>query len=239
MIHICLCDDDPAMLEKVKSVIADVCNKHHLDIEFTTFPSGEALLFHAEDYYFKYDIIFLDILMGEVNGIKTANMLRRLGCTAQIIFLTSSREHVFDAFDSNPLHYLIKGEIDPKQVEDLLLKAIELSKKKDPMFVFKKNATIHSLPMHEIQYFEIIGRIMTINCKDKIYEYYKRIDDLEKELEPFRFCRIHRSYIVNLEYVKKLSRSEITLMDDTVLAVGKSFYPSVSKRLSTYLQSGV
>ncbi|MDF9825311.1 two-component system response regulator LytT [Breznakia sp. PF5-3] len=238
MIRICLCDDNPAMLDREEKFVRDFEKKHNLNFELTTFPNGEALLFHAEDYYFKYDIIILDILMGDTNGIDVANALRKLGSTAQIIFVTSSREHVFDSFDSNPLHYLLKDDLDSEQAEAVLLKAVELSKKKEPTFVFKKNATMYSIPMREIRYFEIIGRIMTINCKDKVYEYYKRIDDLEKELEPFPFCRIHRSYIVNLEYVKKLSRSELTLTDNTTLAVGKSFYPQITHRLSEYLQSG-
>lgn len=238
MIQICLCDDNPLMLKQQEDFINKIKQKHNLDIEITSFPSGEALLFYAEDYYFKFDIIVLDILMGATNGIDVANKLRQLGSQAQIVFITSSREHVFDSFDSNPLHYLLKDDLSADHAEQVLLKAIEQSKKKERMFLFKKHSTTYSIPMNSIVYFEIIGRIMCINCVDATYEYYKRIDDLEKELALHSFCRIHRSYIVNLAYIKKMNRSEVTLSDNTTLVIGKSYYTQVTQRFSQYLQSG-
>jgi len=238
MIQICLCDDNPVMLKQQEALINRFKEQHAFDIKVTSFPSGEALLFYAEDYYYKFDIIILDILMGKTNGIEVANKLRKLGSEAQIIFITSSREHVFDSFDSHPLHYLLKDNLSDEQVEQVLLKAIEQSKKKEKSFLFKKQSTTYSIPLNSIIYFEIIGRIMCINCIDAKYEYYKRIDDLEKELAPYSFCRIHRSYVVNLAYIKKLNRNEVTLNNGTVLVIGKSYYNQVTKRFSQYLQLG-
>ena len=238
MIQICLCDDNPVMLKKQEDFINTFKQEHNLEIKITSFPNGEALLFYAEDYYFKFDIIVLDILMGNTNGIEVANKLRQLGSKAQIIFITSSREHVFDSFDSNPLHYLLKDDLNPEHAQQVLWKAIEQSKKKEQMFLFKKHSTTYSIPMATIVHFEIIGRIMCINCIDTTYEYYKRIDDLEKELFNYSFCRIHRSYIVNLAFIKKLNRTEVTLRSGKTLVIGKSYYTQVTQRFSQYLQTG-
>ncbi|MFA6847922.1 MAG: response regulator [Lachnospiraceae bacterium] len=109
MLNVFLCDDNEVLLTRYKKILTAIAKKHDHDVRFSLFTSGESLIFNLADSPNDADIIFLDILMGKVNGIDTARQLRAAGCTAEIIFLTSSDEFVFESFDTSPLHYILKG----------------------------------------------------------------------------------------------------------------------------------
>ncbi len=120
MTNIILCDDNSSLLEKYKNILHDLSQKHDFDIMITTFFSGEHLLFHLADDPNQADIIFMDILMQDLNGIDTAKRLRMLGCHSEIIFLSSSAEFVFESFDVAPLQYIIKdSESELKKLEQV------------------------------------------------------------------------------------------------------------------------
>lgn len=99
MIHICICDDSDAMRDELCGLIQELCQKHSIAASVSCCSSGEELLFDPDDKNRTTDIFFLDILMKKLNGIETAAKLRAINPTAQIIFLTVSKEHVFEALD--------------------------------------------------------------------------------------------------------------------------------------------
>lgn len=136
MIHIYLCDDSQSSLNAYTGLISDIATKHHIEISLHTCPSGEALLFHLSECTYKADIIYLDILMEAVNGIETARELRRMGCHAEIIFLTTSEDFVFEAFDIAPVHYLRKGSTPKDKFEQVFLRALSLVEKKETEMFF-------------------------------------------------------------------------------------------------------
>lgn len=141
--------------------------------------------------------------MKKLNGIETAARLRAITPTAQIIFLTVSKEHVFEALDVMPLHYLLKQDMRTEKIEKVFLKAISLAEKgRKEKFTYKFGKTIGSLLLSDIIYFEVKNRIIEIHTKTgPPIEFYGNISDLEQQLPPESFHRVHRSYIVNFENV--------------------------------------
>ncbi|MFR8165898.1 MAG: LytR/AlgR family response regulator transcription factor [Enterocloster sp.] len=129
MIHICICDDSDAMRDELCGLIQELCQKHSIAASVSCCSSGEELLFDPDDKNRTTDIFFLDILMKKLNGIETAARLRAINPTAQIIFLTVSKEHVFEALDVMPLHYLLKQDMRTEKIEKVFLKAVSLAEK--------------------------------------------------------------------------------------------------------------
>ncbi len=287
MIHICICDDSDAMRDELCGLIQALCQKHSIAASVSCCSSGEELLFDPDDKNRTTDIFFLDILMKKLNGIETAARLRAITPTAQIIFLTVSKEHVFEALDVMPLHYLLKQDMRTEKIEKVFLKAISLAEKgRKEKFTYKFGKTIGSLLLSDIIYFEVKNRIIEIHTKtgppiefyiekvflkaislaekgrkekftykfgktigslllsDIIYfevknriieihtktgppiEFYGNISDLEQQLPPESFHRVHRSYIVNFENVDYLSGKEFVCIDRTVIPIGQKYADS-------------
>ncbi|MFT3985961.1 MAG: response regulator, partial [Lachnospiraceae bacterium] len=98
LLTVYLCDDSRETIEKYSDLITRTAQKNQIDIALSVFENGESLIFHLSDTPDLPDIIYLDILMGKLNGIDTAKRLREFGCKAEIIFLTTSEDYVFDSF---------------------------------------------------------------------------------------------------------------------------------------------
>src|SRR5690554_523612 len=106
MISIAICDNEQIFLNQYHKKLKIVAKKLNIDLDIHQFSSGESLLFHLEDYPNHFQIIYLDIVMDGLNGIETALKLRKLNSAVKIIFLTSSKDYVYSAFDANASNYL-------------------------------------------------------------------------------------------------------------------------------------
>jgi DNA-binding LytR/AlgR family response regulator len=207
-----------------------------IEIKVILYESGEQILFMLSDHPNDVDIIYLDILMGKMNGIETAKRLREIGCLAQIIFLTTSDEYVFEAFDVSPFYYIVKDEMPTRKFKDVFLKAKESVRLKESDYIIiTSSGTKEKIRLDLVLYFEVKNRIITAHLKSSEVDYYSKLEDVERTLTGKDFIRIHRSYLVNCFYIEKLSRSSLTLTDGTVLPVSEKYSEKVQKSFSMYL----
>lgn len=139
MIKIAICDDNPIVVEYYKALILDSAKENDVDVKITEFISGEQLLFILSDHPNEVDVIYLDILMGKMNGIETARRLRELGCFAQIIFLTTSDEYVFEAFEVEPFYYIVKDEMSNGRFKEIFRKVKDTVRLKEEDFISVTN----------------------------------------------------------------------------------------------------
>ncbi|WP_162146857.1 LytR/AlgR family response regulator transcription factor [Acholeplasma granularum] len=237
MISIALCDNEDKYLNHYESKIKSSAKELNLMVEIIRFNSGESLLFYLEDHPNKFDIIYLDIMMGRINGIETALSIRKFNQDSKIIFLTSSRDFVYHAFDANATNYLIKDLHDTKF--DLVFKQTlnSLNKfKSRNVFSIETPKEQIIIPLDEIIYFESFKRLVIchINQKPSI-EYYYKISDVTKTLEDKSFVLIHRSFLVNMQFIAKLTSSEVVLKNGVVLPISRNKYDDVKSLFIKYL----
>ena len=130
MVTIFLCDDDEAILGSYSNKLKNLAEKNGIEINLNFFKSGESLLFYLFESTEKADIIYMDIIMGDLNGIETAKKIREIGCRAEIIFLTETEDYVYDAYDISPVHYLLKTKTSEEKFEEVFLRTIKRTEKK-------------------------------------------------------------------------------------------------------------
>jgi two-component system response regulator LytT len=162
MIRVILCDDNRNILDLYSSLLKETAKAENVDIKIVCMESGEQILFTLSDDPNSVDIIYLDILMARMNGIEASRKLREIGCLAEIIFLTSSSEYVFQGFDSNPFYYIVKDDMPAKKFRDIFLRAISAVQKRADRYItvtFGGNTT--KLPLDKIRYFEVQNRLVT------------------------------------------------------------------------------
>lgn len=237
MISIALCDDETKYLDFYETKINEIANKHHLLVDIIRFKNGESLLFYLEDNPNKFEIIYLDILIGGMTGIETAMQIRKFNEFAKIIFLTSTESFVYNAFEAKASNYLIKSLHDDK-FETVFLSTVKslnrfLSKE---VIRFKSQQEEIAFNLSDITHFESFKRLVIVNTSNKeVHEFYYKLSDLIVGLQDKGFILTHRSYLVNLAYIKTISTNELTLKNNVRIPISRNLLKSVKQSFIEYL----
>lgn len=237
MISIALCDDEIKYLDFYESKIKAIANKHQLLVDIIRFKNGESLLFYLEDNPNKFDIIYLDILTGGMTGIETAMQIRKFNEFAKIIFLTSSESFVYNAFEAKASNYLIKSLHDEKFEAVFLstVKSLNRSLSKE-VIRFKSQQKDITFNLSDITHFESFKRLVIVYTSNKeVHEFYYKLSDLITGLQDKGFILTHRSFLVNLAYIKTISTNELTLKNNAVIPISRNLLKSVKQSFIEYL----
>lgn len=237
MLKIMICDDEKDIVERIEKLVQKYAKDHEMVFDIETFSRGEDLLFAFEEEGDHPDIIFLDVYMDGINGIETAEKIREMSMHPLLIFLTTSKDFVFDAFDVRSFHYLIKQEADDARIREVLDAAvIEVEQKIDDMFECNFGASKRSIPYKNIHYFEIYRRIMRVHYNyEESFDFYETMDNLASNLEAKGFLRIHRSYLVNMKHITLFETQSVRLSNGETLPIGKAYTKQVKEVFQSYL----
>lgn len=237
MINIYFCDDDQSVVQKYQYLIKKYAMARSLAINLEIFNRGENLIFYLQDNPVMPDIIFLDIFMDKMNGIEVAQKIREMGVESHIIFLTTSSDFVFEAFDVRSFNYLVKQDTDEARFRDVLSSAITMVEKKATnFFTCSMGAETRNIPISEIVYFEIYRRVMRVYFNgDQYFDFYETMDQLSTDLESQGFIRVHRSYLVNMAHVVLFEKQHISLTNGAKLAIGRAYQSDIRSRFNSFI----
>lgn len=237
MLKVVLCDDNKEAIRQYTELISKCAEKNHIELELSYFYSGETLLFHFCDAPPQVDIIYLDIIMDKTDGMETARRLRNFGCHAQIVFLTSCDDYVYDAFDVNAVQYLLKDEITESKFEKVFLRAVKLAaQKEEELFVCEFDGIKKAVPVKSILYFEIWKRVVTVHFGDgENVKFYASMEQLEQQFADKDFVRVHRSYLVSLSYIAQLQTRNLVLKTGASVPVGVTYVHQLKEVFSEYI----
>lgn len=228
--NIAVVDDEKVVREHICSLIQAGRPKSRVE----SYATGEELLASGK----RFDIVFLDIQMDGMNGIEAAGRLREMQAETVLIFITASREYVFDALDLYAFQYLLKPVDEKKFAEVLERAAIQAGKKKEKkkLFIRAKNLT---LDQPDILYIESKAKKVEIHTvgTGKSIEIYATMEDLEAQLGE-EFYRCHRAYIVNMAHIAEYGRDSITLTNGDTIYLAKKKYGEFVKAYMWNLQNG-
>lgn len=231
--RIAVCDDEKYFRESITEKINEIY-KDDIDMVIRTFEDGFELLKNYYENTEAYDMIFLDIEMEKVNGIDTAREIRKLNKEVAIVFLTSHDEFAKDGYEVNAFRYLLK----PIH-EDKLIEAIESIKKQSgsvkKILVSTKGEEI-LIKINEITYIEAQNKDIFIHTVHDIYNEKNNLRYYEDLLKNYGFFRAHRSYLVNLDYVKSYTSKEITLDIGEKVYLSRLKYKSFKEHLYDHIK---
>lgn len=222
-----ICDDDPADIEYVAGLVGEWRRRTGTAAEILSFPSAESLLFSWEENR-DMDILLLDIEMGAMNGMKLARRLRDLGSRAQIVFITGYMDYIAEGYDVEALHYLLKP-VTQERLSQVLDRAAERVGSRGKMLQLALQDGVARLPVYEIRYLEVMRNYTTVHASED-YSVKRSLSELEGELDE-SFYRIHRSFIVNLRFVRKVARTEVILEGGVALPLSRKHYEGLNQAL--------
>lgn len=230
MYRLAICDDDQADVVYLRSFLEKWAKDSKTALKIESYPSAEAFLFQYEEDK-SFDLLLLDIEMGEMSGVELARRIRQENRLVQIIFITGYMEYIAEGYDVEALHYLLKPVTEAKLFM-VLDRAAERLKSKEKELCLALPGTVVRIAFCEIRYLEVQKNYVTV-YGEEAYTVKKTLNELEKELDD-SFCRIGRSHIVNLHFVKKITRMRVILKDGRELPLSRSFYERVNRAMIQY-----
>lgn len=156
-----------------------------------------------------FDLLFVDISLGDMEGTTLAAAARRMLPDVQIVFATAYSQYAVRAFELGVNNYILKP-FDPDRVRRVLDACRAELQKKEPQAVssgrmaINVNRTIVLADISQIVYIETSGRGCIIHTTARDYAENQLLGEYEKRLTPHSFFRIHKSYLVNLNYITEM-----------------------------------
>ena len=205
-------------------------NRHLLTVK--QYAEANPFLFdYAEEKDF--DLLLLDIEMPGISGIELAKAVRRENAAVQIVFITGFYEYFSDGFDVSALHYLIKP-VDAPKLFPVLDKAVyNLEYRQRSVLLSTAEGSV-KVPLADIVYAEAENVYVVVHTVHGNYRTRLSLGKLCESLDE-TFFRVHRSFAVNLKYVKKITRTFLTTLDGAHIPVSRGMYDDIHASLIKYL----
>jgi DNA-binding LytR/AlgR family response regulator len=231
MINIVICDDEQAEVVYLTSLVRKWAVARDIPVRLSDYESSESFLFAYEDNK-AVDILLLDIQMKKINGIELAHRIRRDNETVQIVFITGYPDFIAEGYDVSALHYLIKSVKEDKLFE-VLDKAVSHLKKSPRIITFPKTGGDIKIKADDIIYAEVLSHTVSLYLVNGKEDFQLRISDME-DLLGDRFFRCHRSYIVSMKYVKRITKTAMILDDGREIPLSRNLYDAANQAFIKY-----
>ena len=233
MFRIGICEDDAAQREYLKNCIEKWTEKRQQRVRLCEFADAEQFLFDYEDRT-DYDLLILDIQMGEMNGMELAKRIRREDREVKIVFLTGIRDAAIEGYEVGAVRYLLKPL--KQDVLESLLDMIntERKRKQENCFLFVQNGTTVRMPYSRILYAEANGHYLVLMTEDERFEWKANFSSVAEELEAQGFFLLKRGLLVNLEHVERITKTDCVLDNKELLPVARNRYRELNEAFIAY-----
>lgn len=229
-INALICDDEQSCVDDVILYLRNYCAERNITCYYKSFNNGTDAI--NDDGY--YDIAFLDIEMGDISGLELASALKEKNKNIIIFFITNYEKYIDDAMDLFALRYLVKP-INHIRFYSGLDKTLDLINEDVIEFFVKDLKKLVKINANEILYVETMSHKTKVVTTKNIYYSSNLIDYWNKTLTHSSFFRIHKSYIVNLDYVNEYQRAEVKLTNGEIIPVSYRTQSNFRKYFLEYL----
>lgn len=233
MMKIAVCDDEKFYREKINTLLQKYLSDHQLDSVIDIFCSGKEFLSQSSNAV-KYDVVFMDINMEEMDGIETAMRIRAFCSNTYLVFVTAFIKYALDGYKVNAVRYIMKDTLDAAIPEcmDAILQKMQFRQISFSFIEGKKRLYTDNLLFVESKKHKSVFYYQEEQLTK--YQIYEKLDQMEKELENFGFLRIHKSYLVNMRHIRKISNYIAELSTGEELPIPRIRYQEVKQKFVEY-----
>ena len=231
---IAICDDSKIDLMLSAMLIKNYFKSKSRSCCIETYDSGDSIISDIKNGEC-YDIIFMDIYIGNELGINVAKQLRELGYGNILIFSTVTDEYAVEGYSVKANGYLVKpySQSGISAVLDGILQYHA-----DETLEVRCRSTVRYIPFRDIFYIESCNNRCVVHTDKEEITIYKKLDDIRLSLidNSSRFLRCHRSYIVNMDHIVAAEENFLLDNGDIVLIKAKNS-AAIKKEYMDYIKA--
>lgn len=224
--RIAICDDRQEDREYVQQLTARWAQQRGNQVEMTEFCSAEQFLFSCPQPDF--DLLLLDIEMGEMDGVSLAKQVRRTNELMQIVFITGYSDYITEGYEVAALHYLMKP-VKEEKLFVVLDRAVERLHKNTKVLTLETSEEMVRVPLYQVSALEVQRNYVTVHARQD-YTLKKSLSELMEQLDE-RFFRVGRSAVVNLNDISRVTRSDIYLTDGRSIPLPRGAYDKLNRAI--------
>lgn len=232
-IQIAVCDDEPDQSAYLKGLTEEWARGRQEPVGVTVFESGESFLFRCEEEG-PFDILLLDIQMGEVDGLSLAKKRREKGDNVQIVFITGFPDYAAEGYEVSALHYLRKPVAKEKLFE-VLDRAVSRLNREEKQLLLTVQGETRRIPVRDILYCESFGHVSSLVTEKETLELRMSLSELEEKLRE-ECVRCHRCYLAGIRHISRITRTELVLDGGKALPLSRRLYQQVNQAFIRYFQ---
>ena len=235
MYRIGICDDEVSTCIQLEEFIKKYLKEKYIEHEIEVFYSGEALCKYLK-FGNKFELLFLDIEFETVDGIQVGKYIREIleDEITDIIFISSKSHYAMQLFACRPLDFMIKPikYLDLERIMDIVVKRNHIY---GQYLEFQYQKVYQKIPLREIVYLRSDNKkIHVILCSGEEKIFNGKLAWIEEKLPETTFLKIHKSYLVNYNYVKEYTYEWVKMVNGDVLSISKAQRKLVRSKLLFY-----
>lgn len=234
MLKIAVCDDSRELLEKVEKDLHEYESVRNTPVTVHTYTNAVDLLDGLKKT--DYDILILDIIMPGFTGMQAAHEIRKFNEEIKIIFLTSSKEFAIESYSVGAYYYLLKPVLNEKLFSVLDKVVSEITSKQESCVIYTHMGIVN-IPFARIECLEVYNKHLVFHLSDgSTKETRGALTDYENVfLERKEFLKIHRSYILNMDYIHSIEAGEIATYSGKRFPVSRLLAKDIKEHYMNYM----
>ena len=234
MLKIAVCDDSRELLEKVEKDLLEYESVRSTPVTIHTYTNAMELLDGLKKT--DYDILILDIIMPGFTGMQAAHEIRKFNEEIKIIFLTSSKEFAIESYSVGAYYYLLKPVLKEKLFSVLDKVVSEITSKQESCVIYTHMGIVN-IPFARIEWLEVYNKHLVFHLSDgSTKETRGALTDYENVfLERKEFLKIHRSCILNMDYIHSIEAGEIATYSGKRFPVSRLLAKDIKEHYMNYM----
>ncbi|MCD7801866.1 MAG: LytTR family DNA-binding domain-containing protein [Clostridiales bacterium] len=225
--HIAVCDDSGADRQLLGHLVNEWAEARGHTVQTETFSSAESFLFRWAERQ-SFDLLLLDVEMGEMDGVELARRVRRDSELVQIVFITGYSDYIAEGYEVEALHYLLKP-VRRDKLFQVLDRAADRLRRNSRCLNLSCSGELVRIPCYRIRYLDVQRNYVTVHA-DRDYTVKRSLSDFSDELGE-DFVRVGRGLILNLSYVRRVTKTEVHLAGGEVLPLPRGAYEPLNRAI--------
>ena len=237
--HLGICDDSIEVHQELKDYCLEYLKKQMHDCIFHTFTSGEEVLRYIGEGKEPLQILFLDIEMDGIDGLTLKDMILGSSLIQRIVFVSSHGSAIYDTFSRKTLGFIDKP-IKADKIYDILQLMIDEEEEYDEVTLSLTNGLTARLRTQNIVYMKAAGSCTYIYANLTAapeYEEFiigRKLGELQQSISGITLIRVHKSYIVNADYISNFQGDISLLNAKTKIPIGRSYQKEARRNYLNY-----
>lgn len=228
MLKIGICDMDAGFVKNLLDMLKEILYQY-ADWEAQVFADSNEVIRAIDEQRFDCNLLFMDIYQKQMNGVSVAEYVETKHVDTDIMFVSTSQDHVFECYRHHAYAYLLKPvrEHDITTEVKRYLKDMQINPK---CLNITNRGNVTKIPIDTILFIESNYRKIIVHTKNQEYEYYEKLDVLEEMLKQDGFIRCHQSYIVATDKITRCSGNTLQVAGYAV-PISRKYKDNVRKYL--------